>query len=378
MAEQTTTGVLQPASPGQSPEHWGTKSFSFAAITFLVVAIIGVLVWRSLLRGVRVNIGVRVLVYLSEAASAVGLSLIVSYFDVFKKTTYVPTATYQPDWHVIFWASIWAALVAYYFVVKLTAIVTKESEEFKSKQLTTELDRVKVAVASLGRQRSLLVKITSFARSMVNKKIVRLCSLLAAPVITVKQFVDNLNPELQVQTNMKLIHEFFKSPDGINVTLRLALWMKADAKTAQSETMVIAYSWDGETEDCFSGQSAQRMKLLDPRGTISEVVRFYSLPAQTIKIIPDCIEAAQNHEFEFFYPEQKQKVASMILYKHVFSSQTQPVAVVLVLVSSLPNHFHREDEDQFKTFFEEMLTRIEMEWILLQLTQRLGLAGEAV
>jgi hypothetical protein len=375
--EQTNTAVLQPASPGQSPEHWGTKSFSSAAITFLVVAVISVLVWRLLLKGIRVNIGARVVVYLSEAASAVGLSLVVSYFDVFKKATYVPTPNYQPDWHVIFWASAWAALVAYYFVVKLAAIVTKESEEFKSKELTAELDKTRVAAASLGRQRGLLVKITSFARNMVSKKIGRLCSLLPSPSITLEQFVDHLNPKLQVQSNVKFIYEFFKSPDGMNTNLRLALWMKADGDGSRSDRMVIAYSWNGEQENCFSNRSEQRMRLLDPLGTLSEVVKFYSLPAQTIKIIPNCIEAAQNHEFEFFYPEQKEKVASMILYKHVFSTQTQPVAVVLLLVSSLPNHFHREDEEQYKLFLDEMLTRIEMEWILLQLTKKLDGARKA-
>jgi hypothetical protein len=375
--EQTTTTVSQPASPGQSPEHWGTKSFSSGAITFLAAAVISILVWRFLLKGIRLNLGIRVMVYLSEAAAAVGLSLVATYFDIFKKATYVPTPGYAPDWHVPFWASIWAALVAYYLVVKLAAIVAKESEEFKSKELTSELGKVKVAVTSLGRQRTLLVKITSFARSMVNKKTARLCSLLSAPAVTVQQFVDQLNPSLQVQSNVKLIHEFFKSPDGINVNLRLALWMKSCADDAQPDRMAIAYSWDGEKEQCFSSKSSHRMKLLDPMGTISEVVKFYSFPARSIKIIPDCVEAAQNNEFDFFYPEQKSKVASLILYKHVFSSNTQPVAVVLLLVSSLPNHFHREDGDEFQTFFDEMLTRIEMEWILLQLTQKVAPAREA-
>jgi hypothetical protein len=371
------TVLIQQISPGQSPEHWGTKSFSSASITFLAIAIFSALVWRFLIKGMRVNLGARVAVYLSEAAAAVGLSLVVSYFDVFKKATYVPTASYQPDWHVVFWASVWAALVAYYLVVKLTAIVTKEGEEFKSKELTLELEKTKVAVASLSRQRSLLVKIGSFARNMVSKKIIRLCTLLSSPRITVNEFVAHLNPELQVQSNMKLIHEFFKSPDGINVNLRLALWMKGSTGDRQSDRMAIAYSWNGESEKCFSGRSSDRLKLLDPLGTLSEVVKFYSLPAQTVKIIPNCIEAEKNGEFTLFYPEQRDKVASMILYKHVFSAQTQPAAVVLALVSSLPNHFHREDEEQFKTFFDEMLTRIEMEWILLQLTQRLGSVREA-
>ncbi len=374
---QLVTTIQQASPPGNSSEHWGTRSFSSATVTFLCVAIVTVLIWRLLLKGVRVNLGVRVAVYLSEAASAVGLSLVLARFDVLKKATYIPTRAYQPDWHVIFWASFWAALVAYYLVVKLVAIVTKESEEFRSKKLTSDLEKANVAVASLSRQRGLLVRVTSFARSMVNKKVARLCALLNHPALTTKQFVDGLNPNLQVRANMKLIHEFFKPPEGLNVNLRLALWMKAEADGAQPERMVIAYSWDGENESCFTNRSAHRMRLLDPMGTLSEVVRFYSQPAQAVKTIPNCIEAAENHEFEFFYPEQRNKVASMILYKHVFSAQARPVAVVLTLVSSLPNQFHREDEEQYKTFCDEMLTRIEMEWVLLQLTRKLTEAREA-
>jgi hypothetical protein len=375
--EQETAIVSQPASPGQSPEHWGTKSFSFATVTFLVVVLLAVLVWRLLLKGVRVNLGIRAVVYLSEAAAAVGLSLVVSYFDIFKKATYVPTPSYEPDWHVFFWASAWAALVAYYFIVKLAGIVTKEGEEFKSKQLQSDLDKMSAALDSMGRQRSLLVKITSFARNMVNTKIARLCGLTSASSVTVKQFVEHLNPELQLQSNVKSIHEFFKSPNDLNVKLRLALWMKADADASRPDRMEIAYSWDGQIEDCFSNKNSNRMKLLDPLGTLSEIVKFYSSPAQAIKVIPDCIAASQKQEFEFFYPEQKLKVASMILYKHVFNPQSHPVAVVLLLVSSLQNHFHRDDEEQFRTFLDEMLTRVEMEWVLLQLTQKLKQAEEA-
>ena len=373
---ETQATSSQVASPGQSPEHWGTKSFSSAVITFLVVALIAVLTWRVLLKGIRVNLGLRVMVYLSEAAAAVGLSLVATYFDIFKKSTYIPTPAYQPDWHVPFWMSVWAAIIAYYLIVKLAAIVTKESEESRSKQLSSERDRLTAAMATLERQRSFVVRMANFARNMVNRKITRLSTLAATPKITVQQFVGQLNPSLQVQANVKLIHEFFKPPDGLNANLRLALWMKAPADDHNPDRMAIAYSWNGETEKCFSNQSAHRMRLLDPRGTCSEIVKFYSLQAKTIKIIPDCIEAARNHEFEFFYPEQKHKAASMVLYKHVFNPETQPVAVVLLLVSSVPNSFRREDEDQYRTFFDEMLTRIEMEWILLQLTHKLDQAKE--
>jgi hypothetical protein len=62
--QQTTATVSQPATPGQSAEHWGTKSFSYAAITFILIIAITALAWRYLIRGVRLNLGVRVVVYL--------------------------------------------------------------------------------------------------------------------------------------------------------------------------------------------------------------------------------------------------------------------------------------------------------------------------
>jgi len=100
-----TSAVQAPNPPGSSPEHWATKSFSAAAVTFLIVALLTVFVRTRLLKAVYENISIRVLVYLSEALAAVGLSFVASYFDVFKKSTYIPTPAYQPDWHVLFWAA---------------------------------------------------------------------------------------------------------------------------------------------------------------------------------------------------------------------------------------------------------------------------------
>jgi hypothetical protein len=58
-------------------------------------------------------------------------------------------------------------------------------------------------------------------------------------------------------------------------------------------------------------------------------------------------------------------------------ADTQPVAVVLMLVSSLADHFRREDEGQIRQYLDEMLTRVEMEWIVLELTRDIGPAREA-
>jgi hypothetical protein len=116
------------------------------------------------------------------------------------------------------------------------------------------------------------------------------------------------------------------------------------------------------------------MRLSTPLGTQSEVVNSYHSHPRTIKIIPSCNKAAEKQEFEFFYPEQRSKVQSIVLYKHVFMEQvTNPVAVVVLLVSSVENYFREQDQDEIKQFLDEILTRIEMEWILIELTEDLDL-----
>src|SRR5687768_15652830 len=102
-AQQTQSAMGAPSSPGSSPAHWTTKSFVGGAVTVALLGILAWAFWKRLIGGVRENVGVRVVVYFSEAAAAIGLSVVASYFDVFKKSTYVPTSTYQLDWHVMFW-----------------------------------------------------------------------------------------------------------------------------------------------------------------------------------------------------------------------------------------------------------------------------------
>jgi len=46
--------------------------------------------------------------------------------------------------------------------------------------------------------------------------------------------------------------------------------------------------------------------------------------------------------------------------------RTQPVAVVLLLVSNREGHFKQQDKEEIKQFLDEMMTRIEMEWIVLE------------
>jgi hypothetical protein len=368
---QATTVV--PGSPGSSPEHWTTRTFIFSGLAVVVIAIIAFLAWKRLMAALRESVTIRVVVYFSEAAAAIVLSIVASYFDVFKKATYVPTAAYQPDWHVIFWAAVWSVIAGYYCVVKLGAITTKESEEFKSKKLTSDLEKERAAKDALTSQRDLLAKITTFARQTVGKKTTRLSKLIAARPVNLQQFLGELNPRLQVQIMVKLVHEFFRKSND-EARLRLALCVQ-DA--ADPDRLSMAYAWDGESDQCFSGKSSEHMRIANPLGTRCEIVKSYHSTPGSIKIVPDCVKAAAEKQFEFLYAGQQDKVKSLVLYKHVFMADTQPVAVVLMLVSSLADHFRREDEGQIRQYLDEMLTRVEMEWIVLELTRDIGPAREA-
>jgi hypothetical protein len=372
LAAQIANTAQTPSTPGSSAAHWTTLTFAWATGFGLLVFALGFLVRRNLLAEIKRNLATRIFIYFSEAMAAVALSVIASYFDVFKKSTYIPTDQYRPDWHVFFWASIWASIASYYAVVKLFGIVTKESEESESKRLSADLEKERAAILSLSRQRDVLVKIMAFARQLVQRKIARLSTLINAPHLTPDKFVAQLDPRLQVQSIVKIIHEFFKRAEIPNARLRLALWMK-DATSEPEGRLSVAYSWDGEAEGCFTNRSRDRMKLSTALGTQSEVVDCYHSHARNIKIIPDCGKAAEQRQFEFFYPEQRNKVQSMILYKHIFMEQsTGPVGVVLLLVSSVQNYFP-EEKDQIKQFLDEMLTRIEMEWLVLEVTEDLEL-----
>lgn len=355
-----------PASPGLSPEHWGTKTLISGLIVGTVIAVLGILVWQFALKSIMYDAAPRITVFFTALIAAGFATFIASYADVFKKTTYIPTTIpapptlYRPDWHVVFWGSVWAAVTAYYLVASLCAIWTKEHEEFKSKKLSASL---KVTA----RQRDLLAKIVSFANEMVTTKIERFSALTRQMPVTPEAFIGQLNPGFQVQLIMQMIHVFYKPETDTEYALRLGLWKRAQGVDGSGDILVKAYSWNGKTQECFKNSYPERMRLVNPSGVISEVVKCYN-SNERIKIIPDCLEAETQGVFSFFSPEQKVRLRSTVLYKHLFMRQSPPEAVVLLMVSDVPDYFHAEDKDLIRDFLSEMLTRVEMEWILLQLT----------
>lgn len=317
---------------------------------------------------IRESVSFRIGLFVTGPIVAAVLSFLGSFFEIFRRATYIPTRDYQPDWHVIFWFCVWAILTAYFLIVTILGISTKESEIFRSKKLEAELTTEKTASSSFEKQRNLLVRITKFARQAVTRKTERLGNIDVGSGLTVEHYFDQLNPVWQLQFLLNMIHEFFK-PEDPNINFRLGLW------TAVGDHLAPLYSWDGEKSNCFSCRSKDYMKVFHITGPISEISKSYLGNNENVRIIPDCDQAAANGQFQYLYPNQSKKVRSMVLYKYVFMRRREPMAVVVLLVSSQPNHFRLYTADEIKQFLDEILMRIEMEWVMITVKEKLTQAG---
>ena len=86
-----------PASPGSSPEHWTTKAVVSGVVVGLIVCAIGYIARNSLADRMRDSLSFRVILFITEPVAAVILSVVTSFFETFKRSTYIPTPEYRPD-----------------------------------------------------------------------------------------------------------------------------------------------------------------------------------------------------------------------------------------------------------------------------------------
>jgi len=352
------------------PFHWKTKSAICAVLTATFVFVLAATRWGWLKNALRKNLRFRLVFFLVDPFFALILSALASYFDIFKPSTYSETATPLPDWHTIFWACVWSFLAAVYVVVKFAAVAHKEDEQTRSTALETDLEKERSAVVALQKQRDLLNLILNFIRRTIGFKEDRLLELAKEQKITHSCLVDALSPQRQLHLIRDLIFEFFykRETSGQNHKLRLGLY-QLDPKRAGQFDIVMA--WDGATDSCFSRkpQNQKYLNLLDPEGVQSKIVQAYQSPADTIVLVQDCEAEEKQGTFRYWYPEQKQHLKSMLAYKHVFSNRAD--AIVLMMTSSMNSFFREENAEEFRLFLKEMLTRLEMEWILLEASKRI-------
>jgi hypothetical protein len=186
-------------------------------------------------------------------------------------------------------------------------------------------------------------------------------SLEKATPRTARDVLTALSPQDQIQLIVHSVFQYFarrKQPDR---QLRLGMYGRHPTEPNRLQRI---YAWDGETRDCFSDRVLDIVRLDDPNGIRSQLVRCFHSQGNII-ILESCPEAAARGEFEFF-PGQSEYLKSMVVFKHVLGRGRGDV-LMLTLDSAHERLFRLIDEEEIRVLLLEMLKRIEYEMSVLEI-----------
>lgn len=251
-----------------SSAHYKTIAGVLAVIVFVVIGLPLLLARAKIIEWLNTSSIFRMSALVIGPVTAVLLSVLSDWEELFHQSTYETTDTSRPDWHTLFWVAIWAAGATITFAAALFTIAFKEGEELES-------SRLRVEAQSLERQRELLTDVTVFILRIVQKKRDRLLNLIGKTV-TEKQLLAAMDPGQQIGLLVKLIYEFFW-PDHPNekFVLRLGIFARVEE---DPDRLTAIHCWDGSNDTCFNEQISNQLELLNPHHSGSIIVRCFHSP----------------------------------------------------------------------------------------------------
>lgn len=282
----------------------------------------------------------------AEVLFAIASSPIIALFEIYKKDSWGPTN--------IGWALLGTTLavisLVFYISFKIHNLQVKEKEGQDAKEL--EL---------LTNQRDWATRVRELVGAIVNQKMMRLRSAWLDGNLTCLEKVYNaLDPRQQIQEILISLHRVYQSKLAPGHKIRLGVYMKVD------HHMEVAFGWDGDKHKCFNTNTIRYMEIDDPdSGPKSLITQLYH-SAKTIKIVPNCEAAAQVNDFEFFKPEQRKYLCSMVALKKMIHTDKRE-AVILTLDTDQNDFFRLEDEEEIELCCGEILKRLEFELLMLSI-----------
>jgi hypothetical protein len=355
--------------------HWKTLSFFCGLAAFFFVLLVGLKKSKQILAYAEKRVVFRICFLLSGAAAAGVLSVLGSYFDIFKKSTYDPTSVSPPDWHTVVWVCVWSAIAGYCAFVSVFVTIRKESEVTRSQSLAIELTQNKAALSEIQRQRDLNAKIIAIAGKTVTTKVRRFAQLVGTS-FTATDFVKAADPATQLSFILRVVCDFYASQVPNSHTL-LGVFMR---DPGQKDRLTLLASCDSQDPklsgtECFPNVGNDQLKLMDVRGVSAPLAPCFHGPAG-VTVIGDVCAHPESSQIALFMPQNalgssRSCTGSLVLYKHVFFLGREPEALVLLLATDQPQFFVKERELEVKQFLSEMLSRMEMELLLLTLIKQL-------
>lgn len=369
ISQATTTAATPSSAQPSTPPPVQTITVGIGPATLLLSLIVIIIVtttvyrWRlrivGLLRG---NDAFKVAFYTADTVLLVILGWLVAAADLTKGATWVAP---PPQFVVIvpFGIAVFLAATS----VKVLLAWSKDREKTEIRQLNETLDLKAAEIQEMRMERNRSIRFATQVRKLIDRKLDGIRALVKEDTISLDQYLNAWDRDLQVHTILKSIHEFFhneltvRRPDGV---LRLALYIPNKEMTQ----LELLKSWDGEHENCVS-QHPERMKLVSGGGLKSIVAETFHLAGDhQLTVVSDC---AGDSTFAFFTDEQKNKLRSLIAFKYQLPLYGTESALVLSLDSDEPNFFQTTKAAEITDFLVEMMRRFEYELLNLELTNKL-------
>lgn len=298
----------------------------------------------------------RAISYVAEPIFAFGAGIVVAFFDLWKSATWInPSASLAIAMPSAL--GIFAMAIAF----KALAAASKEKEKKIIESLEGEKLTLLKTVEQLESANNFSTRTRSYIRVIIDAKMDRMAKSVVQPALTAQQYVDALDSREQLQFIILMIHEFFSKDLGHGAKLRAGVYLR-DQDDPMS--LVPAYSWDGESRNCFHPESIQHMRLDDPQVKSLIVQTFRS--ESPLLVVGSCKEECMKGQFSFLRVEQEEYLKSMVAYKYLWDRNLQngkKDAIILTLDTDQDGFFDRYDREQMANFFFEMLTRFEFELI---------------
>lgn len=177
-----------------------------------------------------------------------------------------------------------------------------------------------------------------------------------------------LAPDEQVRVIVHSIYEYFKLvwPLAPERQIRFGIYTRGD----DPQTLFCWYSTDGANQNCFN-QNSERLSLSDADGSKSKIVECFHRTGNHPALIVENTEAG---DFDFFRPEQKQYLKSLLVLKYVAEIDGKKAPIIFAVDSDQPGYFREDLEGDYRGFLVEMGRRLEYEIQSLQTIQNLQAA----
>lgn len=272
------------------------------------------------------------------AAATIAIAVVPELFELWKRTVYTRLDNYGS--------------VGYFSVGVLFAIcVFSEWVAAASKELSsTAVGRLQSDLQKAKHGFDVFASLEALVSEVMHAKLERLSQRRATGN---GELIDALAPAEQILVLIRVLHGHFAKSVNPGKRLRIGVYMPAE----DGKALEPAYSWDGKKTGCFSGKHQEFMRIGNPGGARSEVVKCWE-SEEPFRFVADGLN---SKTFRYFSSGQEKSLRSMVAYRHNLTGLSPDDAFVITLDSDIPDFFSGDRQTECEVLLPAFSRRIELE-----------------